>query len=284
MKPEICMLARSWEAHQDPTGWFMSEKLDGIRMIRPRGNLDVFSREGNPFHPPAWWLDQLPRGLFLDGEAWIGRGQFRMTQSILERKTASDAEWRQVKFMCIEPFLLPAGPPYCIVEPSNPQSNTIWHPIPQIVCASRAHLQSFYDSVLAAGGEGVILRHPRQPYHTGRSPYLLRVKPEIKGTATVISYNMGLDIGSTGAPPVALGAPPNASPFGVPPRLISLHCHCVITRESPADRLVEFDLSNGLTEETRANPPPIGSEIHFLYQCLSDAGKPMFVRLAKSKT
>ena len=277
MSKEICMLARHWEECQDPTGWFMSEKDEGIRMIRPRANTDVFSREGNPFHPPAWWLDQLPRGPFLDGEAWIGRGQFERTQSILGNRQATDAEWRWVKFMCIEPL-------------NMSQSNSVFQPIQQIVCQSRADLASFYQEIVESGGEGVMLRHPNQPYHTGHSPYLLRVKPEIRGMAIVTGYKTslaGVDYFTSNRQSV------ESVSCG---RLISLQVRWqqpVPLREiAKADQEhrspiypppVDFNLSNGLTEETRANPPPVGSEVPFLYQCLSKNGTPMFARLAKKK-
>ena len=28
-----CMLAEKWEPEIDPTGWWMSEKLDGVRAV-----------------------------------------------------------------------------------------------------------------------------------------------------------------------------------------------------------------------------------------------------------
>ncbi len=258
MKPEICMIACRWDERIDPTGHWLSEKLAGIRMIRPRGNVDIFSREGIPFHPPAWWLDQLPRGPFLDGEAWTARGQFELIQSILEKKHPIDTEWRQVKFCCIEPVLVVD----CVRTRfgAQVQLNDVFHAINQNTCQSRAHLQSFYESIVGAGGEGVVLRHPNQPYHTGRSPYLLKVKPEIKATATVAGHVRSPGVGGS---------------------VVSLHVHFIHTAHGPAGSLVAFDLANGLTESMRANPPAIGAEIPFVYQCLSANGTPMFARLGK---
>lgn len=108
------MLAKKW-SKQDPTGWWMSEKLDGVRGYWTGSAL--VSRAGNSFTPPAWywfaWVHTprhlasepslltrgavlhaycraicrftaaLPKDTPLDGELWVGRGQFHATLSIV---------------------------------------------------------------------------------------------------------------------------------------------------------------------------------------------------------
>lgn len=72
--PEL-LLANKWDLEKgpDPTGWMMSEKLDGVRYVLTmstwiNGPLSVacstyydgkfmYSRLGNPFTPPQWFLD-----------------------------------------------------------------------------------------------------------------------------------------------------------------------------------------------------------------------------------
>ena len=50
----------------DPTGWLMSEKLDGVRCYWD--GTKMYTRTGNDFFPPQWFTDGLPVDLALDGE------------------------------------------------------------------------------------------------------------------------------------------------------------------------------------------------------------------------
>ena len=66
----IPTLAHTYTGQIDPTGWLMSEKLDGVRALWDGSRL--VSRNGNPFPAPAEWLAMLPP-IALDGELWLGR-------------------------------------------------------------------------------------------------------------------------------------------------------------------------------------------------------------------
>jgi len=51
------MLAHNYNPEEhDPTGWLMSEKLDGVRCYWD-GDGSLFTRNGNPFTPPDSWVD-----------------------------------------------------------------------------------------------------------------------------------------------------------------------------------------------------------------------------------
>ena len=68
------MLAYAYDPERDdPTGWLMSEKLDGVRCYW--NGKDMFTRNGNPFYAPTWWKEKLPK-IALDGELWSGRDDF----------------------------------------------------------------------------------------------------------------------------------------------------------------------------------------------------------------
>ena len=45
-----------------------------------------------------------------------------------------------------------------------------------VVCADVAHLEKFFQDVIDAGGEGVILRDPGAPFKHGRDPGYLKHK------------------------------------------------------------------------------------------------------------
>ena len=83
------LLAHKWEDGHDPTGWWMSEKLDGVRAYWD-GEAFV-SRLGNRFFAPDWFVEDLPADT-LDGELWVGRKLFSTTMSIV-RSGAAGIEW-----------------------------------------------------------------------------------------------------------------------------------------------------------------------------------------------
>ena len=53
------LLAVKWdlESGMDPTGWWVSEKLDGVRVYYDGVKGTMVSRLGNPFTPPAWFIE-----------------------------------------------------------------------------------------------------------------------------------------------------------------------------------------------------------------------------------
>ena len=92
------LLAHKWETDHDPTGWWMSEKLDGIRAYWD-GETFV-SRLGNKFYAPDWFIADLPADT-LDGELWVGRKMFQRTTSIVRSGAQSD-EWKHVTYVVFD--------------------------------------------------------------------------------------------------------------------------------------------------------------------------------------
>ena len=85
----------------DPKGWWMSEKLDGLRAYWDGKHF--FSRLGNSFHAPEWFIKDLPYGMELDGELFGGRGKFQSTVSIV--KGGPSDRWKDIKFHVSHPNL-----------------------------------------------------------------------------------------------------------------------------------------------------------------------------------
>ena len=106
------------------SGMYMSSKLDGFRMVWdggvsrgvpkvevPWANNDkdkryknppiatgLWTRYGNVVHAPIWFLDQLPKGVILDGEAWspdLSRQDIRSTCGKLQ---PNSSEWSKIGF------------------------------------------------------------------------------------------------------------------------------------------------------------------------------------------
>ncbi|KAJ1029514.1 hypothetical protein NDA13_002761 [Ustilago tritici] len=64
----------------DPTGWWISEKLDGVRAFWDGQRL--YSRQKIEWNAPTWWKNQLPKDITLDGELWMSRGTFDQTSQV----------------------------------------------------------------------------------------------------------------------------------------------------------------------------------------------------------
>lgn len=98
------MLAKKHEPdQQDPKGWLMSEKLDGVRCYWNGCNL--YSRNGNLFYPPDWFKALLPKEIALDGELWTKRDDFQKTVSIVKRQDKNE-EWSKIKYVVYDAPLL----------------------------------------------------------------------------------------------------------------------------------------------------------------------------------
>jgi ATP-dependent DNA ligase len=61
------MLATVWDDSQDPTGWLMTEKYDGMRLYW--NGTDFITRPGKKMKVPIWISNKLPK-IALDGELW----------------------------------------------------------------------------------------------------------------------------------------------------------------------------------------------------------------------
>jgi hypothetical protein len=80
------------DAPADPTGWHVSEKMDGVRGIFHGTRL--LSRNGHDFKPPAWFTAGLP-DCRLDGEIFAGRGMFQTLVSIMQSK---GSDWHGLEY------------------------------------------------------------------------------------------------------------------------------------------------------------------------------------------
>ncbi len=107
------LLAEAWDGVIDVTGWWISEKLDGVRAYWDGSQF--LSRLGNTFAAPEWFTAGLPK-VALDGELWLERKQFQKTVSIVRRKDQTDL-WKQVRYVVFdvptlaEPFEGRIAPP-----------------------------------------------------------------------------------------------------------------------------------------------------------------------------
>jgi DNA ligase-1 len=242
MKP---MLAKSYEG-QSVKGWMMSEKLDGVRAIWDGEKLA--SRNGNQFFAPEWFTSQLPGGIALDGELFIGRGRFQATVSVVKKKSPVDSEWNQIRY-CVFDAPQAAGGfedrlAFCDTALARSSVASV---VPHRECTGNQDMEQFFEELCAAGAEGIMLRAPGSRYENRRSANLLKYKPFESDEAEMVGSEIGEGrlAGLVGALIVKWGK-------------------------------ITFRVGSGLSDEVRMNPPKVGSLISFGFCGLTDGGCPRF--------
>jgi DNA ligase-1 len=241
------LLAHRWENDADIAGWWMSEKLDGVRAFW--SGSELVSRQGNRFFAPDWFVDGLPDEP-LDGELWLGRKRFQRAVSIVRRQDGSE-QWRQIKYLVFDAPSV-EQPFEGRLEALKGLVAGVGQPHVQVVdhlrCNGVEHLRQELQRVERLGGEGLMLRQPGSTYQVGRSSTLLKVKRFHDAEARVVAHLPG-----TGKHKNRLGALRVELPDGT-----------------------QFSVGTGLSDAEREDPPALGSLITFRYQELSDGGVPRF--------
>lgn len=248
-KPTVppLLLAETWTDDVDPSGFWLSEKLDGVRAWWD--GTRFLSRNGNCYFAPEWFTAGLPN-IPLDGELWIGRKQFQQTVAVVRRQNGGDA-WRRVRYVVFDAPQV--GGPF---EDRLSQLNllvrtdaaTCAEVLGQTVCRDRRHLAAELARIEQQGGEGLMLRQPGSLYVPARSATLLKLKSFRDCEATVVGHQPG-----TGRHRGRLGA--------------------LLVRLASG---TECAVGTGLSDAERELPPSIGSVITLKYQELTDAGVPRF--------
>lgn len=246
-EPPRLMLATHWQPGDNPTGWWLSEKYDGVRGYWD--GMQMLSRGGEIIALPDLFRAALPP-FAVDGELWAGRDRFEATLSTVRDRQAGPG-WNDIRYVIFD-APSQAGPfearvkvveEWLAQQPPSPIRVA-----PRNRCSGREHLEQVLDSVEAGGGEGVMLRAAASPYQAGRSPYLRKYKRFDDTEAQVVGYNPGKGkySGLVGSLKVKL----------------------------PDGR--RFAVGSGLSDAERRNPPPIGSNITFKHHGWTRHGKPRF--------
>ncbi len=229
---------------QNITGWLMSEKLDGIRGYWDGEKL--YSKNGNPINPPLWFTANFPP-FPLDGELWSKRDDFEAIQATVLDHIPSK-NWENITYNIFEvpeakgDFLMRLG---SAKEWFATRPNKHINIVKQIVCKDEEHLQNYLNEIIALKGEGVIVKNGTEPYHTGRSPHILKVKKAQDMEGIIIGYKY--DKGG---------------------RLKSLKLQL--------DSGIVFYLGGGLSDKERLTSPKIGEMVTFKYYGFTKNKVPKF--------
>jgi DNA ligase 1 len=249
--PDV-LLAKIYESGTNVQQFLVSEKFDGVRAIWDGKALRT--RAGNLINAPAWFIKDLPK-IALDGELWLGHGQFDALSGAVRKDVPIDEEWQNISYLVFElpnaegTFETRAKRIVEIVKQAQ-KNNKVPHlkAVAQFPVKNEAELKARLKKVVANGGEGLMLHRADALYVTGRSDALLKLKPLFDAEATVIAHTLG-----KGKHKGKLGALIVETPEGL-----------------------RFKLGTGFSDAQRANPPAIGSTITYTYLDKTKNGKPKF--------
>lgn len=237
------LLAHKWDGKRDVIGWWMSEKLDGVRAYW--NGSEFVTRQGNIYRAPSWFTKGLP-SLPLDGELWMGRQRFPETISVVKRHDAGE-EWRQIRFLVFDAPEVEGGFERRIAQAERMIERCEFAGIViHRAVMSAEDLQRSLDITVEKGGEGLMLRQPGSAYEVGRSNTLLKVKPANDAEAIVVEHVAG-----KGRHEGRLGGLVVRMPSGK-----------------------TFNLGTGMSDAQREDPPAIGATVTYTYTELTKDGIP----------
>lgn len=246
--PPALPLANVYEQGQPLEGYWISEKLDGVRALWDGRRF--LSRSGYEYRAPAWFTERFPDHA-LDGELWMGRGRFAELSGAVRKSVPDDSEWQQVRFMVFD-MPLP-GVRFDqrlerLSEVVAKADSAYLAVVEQHRALTHDHLMARLDEVVAAGGEGLMLKLGSSHYNAGRSDDLLKVKPYFDDEAVVVRQLPG-----KGKYEGMMGA-----------LLVQL------------DNGRRFRIGSGFSDADRAAPPAPGTIITFKYHGYTVTGLPRF--------
>jgi DNA ligase-1 len=249
------MLADVYRPGMSLHDYWVSEKYDGVRGYWDGKQL--WTRGGERIVAPAWFTAPLPKQP-LDGELWVGRGQFTRAVSTVRSQTPNDIAWREMHFMV---FDLPAqGGDFttrlAVLRKLLPITDAPWVvAVPQERATTHAALQALLDKTVKMGGEGLMLHRGSSQYRGERNSDLLKVKPYEDAEARVVEHVPG-----KGKHSGRLGA--------------------LVVETADGKR---FKLGTGLTDAERENPPAVGSWVTYRYNGTTAKGLPRFARFMRMR-
>ncbi|PNE01465.1 DNA ligase [Alcanivorax sp. MD8A] len=247
-QPPALQLAKVYQPGMPLDGYWVSEKLDGVRAYWDGAQL--WSKGGNRIAAPEWFTRGYPDQA-MEGELWMGRGRFAEVSAAVRRLRPQAQEWRQIRLMLFDlpesrqPFAVRVQEMRALVAASSSYTLEV---VTQTPATDHDRLMQQLDKVMARGGEGLMLHHGDSVYHAGRSDAVLKVKSYQDAEARVTGHVVG-----QGKFAGMLGA---------------------LQVETDDGR--RFRLGTGFSDAERRDPPPIGSTVTFKYYGLTATGLPRF--------
>jgi DNA ligase-1 len=253
-KPKI-QLAKRYQAVDEISAYWVSEKLDGVRGYWDGEQL--MTRNGNIIIAPDWFTQDWP-AINMEGELWSQRGLFEEISGCVRQKSVKNECWKNLKLMI---FDLPtqkgdfSARVQMMLSLTKQSTSPYLKMIKQVKLTSKQQLFSLLDNTVNAGGEGLMLHKGSASYHLGRTANLLKLKRYQDAEALVLSHSPG-----KGKYQNMLGA----------------------IRVQTNDGVI-FNIGTGFSDDERKNPPKIGSLITFKYIGKTSRGVPRFASFIRIK-
>ncbi|WP_316348822.1 DNA ligase [Desulfuromonas acetoxidans] len=247
MEPSTLMRPHRYDTTLAITGWWMSEKLDGVRGYWDGEQL--WSKNSHRLHPPQEFIEDLPP-FAVEGELWAGCGRFEDTVSIVMQDQPHSG-WLTLQLAI---FDVPQEQGTFQQRIGKAQNWFQHHPspyahvIPQIPIQSVGHMEAELERIVQSGGEGLIVRDPLASYESGRSHSILKVKRYQDAEAVVVEHvpGAGRNLGRLGA--------------------------LLVERQDG----VQFKIGSGFSDAEREHPPAVGSVITYKFYGMYQSGLPKF--------
>lgn len=243
------LLAKKWKG-EDPTGYWLSEKLDGVRAFWCSKKRKLYSRNGNEFDAPDWFTKDFPEH-DCDGELYAGRGNFQLAAGIARSK-ASQA-WSRLEYVVFDDC--GAGAFEERYERFRKLKRTQYiYVLSHRECKSEDDLLRTLQTIEDQNGEGLMLRKRKSKYAGSRSSTLLKVKTFSDDEALVIDHIS---------------------------QELEKKLSAVVCQLSNG---ITFRIGSGFTDcERESFQPEIGSTITFKYQGFTDSGVPRFATYLRKR-
>jgi len=303
MKGEFFYNYQTKNYRRDPTGWWYSEKLDGVHGIWTGS--EMFSRTGNKIAIPDWWVEQLPKDMALAGELFVSRKNFSEIQGLVHSKIPVSRAWQRVSFCLfdIPDSRLSFRENYQILQDLVRISGcSFLKLIPQIPISSFEHFLQAHRQLVIQGAEGTIIRDPNASYLPYQSDRLLKFKSQVgpdgnflhlfDDLAVIVGYNLSDKLFKADGKPglrslqvewVDLPESTQESLDSLSSQSSQSSPSSQSSSSSPSLPKVQFSVSGHLTKVEKSGDYqtlfPIGAQIRILYNELNqDSGKPRFPR------
>lgn len=253
--PPRVTLAQSYAGNIELADYWVSEKYDGVRGYWTGKRL--LTRGGTVVDAPDWFTAGWPETP-LDGELWIGNGEFARVSGIVRSTNADETDWRAVRYRV---FDLPGHPGTFDTRVAAIRQHVAAIDRPWVVAINQfkiedeAALDAALNRVVAGGGEGLILHRGAARYTAGRGGDLLKLKTYDDAEARVIGVNPG-----QGRIEGLMGS---------------------IEVRTPDGRT--FSIGSGFSDAQRADPPLIGTWITYRYNGETATGLPRFARFLRRR-
>ncbi len=241
-------LASHWPLGRSPQGFLVSEKFDGVRAIWDGGVLRF--RSGRLLTAPTWFVSGLP-ATALDGELWIGRGQFDRLSGVVRKTVPDEDAWRAVKYMVFDTpgHVAPFKERVRLAQSAVATAQRPWLvSVGQELVKDASVLQALLQQTVRDGGEGLMLHQSNALWRSGRTDALYKLKPEPDEEGRVVGHQPGKGRlqGQTGA---------------------------LLLQMASGQR---FALGAGLSDALRRDPPALGAWVTYRYRDRTPSGLPRF--------